>query len=123
MLLKRGSRGQAVKDVQSLLNDKGFGQIGVDGIFGAGTEKAVKRFQKASGLAADGIVGPNTLKVLQADEEPKQPDVSDEPPAIIDVLKAKGYPVYTDGQINTVGVRSNNPISNSFDESTKFRFI
>ena len=75
MLLKRGSRGQAVKDVQCGLNDKGFGQIGVDGIFGAGTEKAVKRFQKASGLAADGIVGPNTLKVLQADEEPKQPDV------------------------------------------------
>jgi peptidoglycan hydrolase-like protein with peptidoglycan-binding domain len=116
VLIKVGSRGDEVKDIQKALNDKGYGQIGVDGIFGRGTEKAVKRFQKASGLTADGIVGPNTLKALQAAEEPKQPEVSDEPPPIINVLKKKDYEVYTDGQINIIGVRSNNTISNSFDD-------
>ena len=60
MLLRKGSRGDDVKEVQKLLNDKGYGQIGVDGIFGSGTAKAVKRFQAASGLGVDGIVGPNT---------------------------------------------------------------
>ena len=116
MLLRKGSRGDEVKEVQGLLNDKGYGQIGVDGIFGRGTEKAVKRFQAASGLPADGIVGPNTMKVLSAQEETEQPTLSDEPPPIISALKNKGYDVYTDGQINTIGVRSNNPISNSFDD-------
>ena len=116
MLIKYGSRGSEVKKVQGLLNDKGYGPIGADGIFGKGTDKAVKRFQAASGLPADGIVGPNTMKALSAEEEAKQPEVSDEPPPIISVLKAKGYDVYTDGQINIIGVRSNNPISNSFDD-------
>ena len=116
MLIRRGARGDRVKDIQRALNDKGFGQVGVDGIFGKGTELAVKRFQRASGLGVDGIVGPNTMTALTADEEPKQPEVSDDPPPIIGVLEEKGYEVYTDGQINTIGVRSNNPISNSFDD-------
>ena len=116
MLLKKGSRGPEVKKAQSLLNDKGFGQIGVDGIFGSGTENAVKRFQKATRLGVDGIIGPNTMSALEAPDEPEQPKVSDDAPAIISVLKSKGYDVYTDGQINIIGVRSKNPISNSFDD-------
>jgi peptidoglycan hydrolase-like protein with peptidoglycan-binding domain len=116
MLIRRGARGDRVKDIQRALNDKGFGQVGVDGIFGKGTELAVKRFQKASGLGVDGIVGPNTMTALTAEEEPKQPEVSDEPPPIIGVLEEKGYEVYTDGQINTIGVRSSNTIANSFDD-------
>ena len=116
MLIRRGARGDRVKDIQRALNDKGFGQVGVDGIFGKGTELAVKRFQKASGLGVDGIVGPNTMTALTTEEEPKQPEVSDEPPPIIGVLEEKGYEVYTDGQINTIGVRSSNTIANSFDD-------
>ena len=63
MLLARGSRGTEVKVIQEQLN-----QIGVncdaDGDFGHNTEKAVKTFQTASGIKADGIVGPNTREKL-----------------------------------------------------------
>tara|TARA_R110002012_G_scaffold229654_1_gene402306 strand:- start:759 stop:1604 length:846 start_codon:yes stop_codon:yes gene_type:complete len=64
MLLKRGSRGSEVVELQNLLNQKGFGPIGTDGIFGGGTETAVKRAQAALGVSADGIVGPATLAAL-----------------------------------------------------------
>ena len=58
MLLKVGSRGQLVKDVQEFL------EIGADGIFGKGTAEAVKEFQKANGLGADGLVGTSTWDVM-----------------------------------------------------------
>ena len=58
MLLRVGSRGQEVKDLQEFLN------IGADGIFGEGTKKAVQEFQKANGLVADGIVGPSTWDTM-----------------------------------------------------------
>jgi hypothetical protein len=58
MLLKVGSRGELVKDLQEFLG------IGVDGIFGKGTAEAVKEFQKANGLDADGLVGPSTWDVM-----------------------------------------------------------
>ncbi len=63
VLLRRGSRGAAVKKLQ-----EGLG-IGADGIFGSGTETAVKAFQTANGLDADGIAGPETLAKLDSFEE------------------------------------------------------
>tara|TARA_R110002020_G_scaffold3690_1_gene16329 strand:+ start:2794 stop:3639 length:846 start_codon:yes stop_codon:yes gene_type:complete len=68
MLIKYGSRGDGVKHVQTLLNDKGFGPIDADGLFGSGTENAVKRFQSSTGLSADGIVGPGTMGALEDQE-------------------------------------------------------
>ena len=56
----RGSRGDAVRKLQELLNKKGFDCGAVDGIFGSKTYAAVVAFQKANGLSADGIVGPLT---------------------------------------------------------------
>ena len=56
----RGSRGDAVRRLQELLNKKGFDCGAVDGIFGSKTYAAVVAFQKANGLGADGIVGPLT---------------------------------------------------------------
>jgi peptidoglycan hydrolase-like protein with peptidoglycan-binding domain len=47
-----------------LLNAKGI-NIAVDGIFGSATRAAVVQFQKQSGLAADGIVGPQTWQALR----------------------------------------------------------
>lgn len=58
MILKLGSRGIEVKDLQEFL------QIEVDGIFGVGTEKAVKKFQSSNNLKVDGVVGPNTLDLM-----------------------------------------------------------
>lgn len=58
-LLKRGSRGAAVKELQRLL-----GGIAVDGIFGPKTEAAVKAYQRQYKLVIDGIVGPKTWAAL-----------------------------------------------------------
>lgn len=60
-MFKRGSTGQTVKMVQRTL-----GLAPVDGIFGEQTERAVKEFQHANGLAPDGIVGFNTLTLMGA---------------------------------------------------------
>jgi peptidoglycan hydrolase-like protein with peptidoglycan-binding domain len=43
--------------------------IGADGIFGAGTEAAVKEYQASNGLGADGLAGPETLALLDTFEE------------------------------------------------------
>ena len=59
-MVYRGSRGDAVRKLQELLNKKGFDCGAVDGIFGSKTYAAVVAFQKANGLGADGIVGPLT---------------------------------------------------------------
>jgi len=58
MLLKNGSRGSDVKLLQEFLN------LDADGIFGKGTEAAVKAFQQANGLTVDGIVGASTWDTM-----------------------------------------------------------
>lgn len=60
-----GSRGEAVKDAQCLLKDKGFNPGATDGIFGPNTRNAVINFQRSRGLVADGIVGPHTWSRLK----------------------------------------------------------
>ena len=57
-----------IQDIQKRLIAKGYsvGASGADGILGNATIAAVKAFQKAVGLTADGIPGPKTLAALQA---------------------------------------------------------
>lgn len=55
MLLKVGSKGELVKDVQEIVG------VPADGHFGPATAEAVKKWQAANGLSADGIVGRGTL--------------------------------------------------------------
>lgn len=62
-LIKRGSKCEAVKKLQQILNTKGY-KLSVDGDFGPATEAAVKAYQKANGLEVDGEVGPMTWGVL-----------------------------------------------------------
>ena len=62
--IKRGSKGDLVKLVQLMLNEKGYSCGSADGIFGTKTESAVRSYQKAKGLSVDGIVG--TQHVCQA---------------------------------------------------------
>lgn len=75
-LLKRGSSGSDVLTLQSALKQLGFDPHGVDGVFGRGTEDAVKAFQTSKGLTPDGIVGPNTMAALQTNAAVAGADVS-----------------------------------------------
>lgn len=68
-LLKRTKpmmKGEDVRAAQKALIAKGYscGSGGADGQFGDGTKDAVMRFQKASGLTADGIIGKDTCAKL-----------------------------------------------------------
>lgn len=58
--------GEDARALQSALNALGFACGEIDGIFGAFTERAVRDFQANSGLAADGIAGPDTVRALEA---------------------------------------------------------
>ena len=74
MLLKKGSKGEEVKQLQSKLG------LGADGVFGSGTETAVKKWQAANGLTADGVVGEGTWTKMfglkQLITEPSTPIVN-----------------------------------------------
>ncbi|MDO4544483.1 MAG: spore cortex-lytic enzyme [Clostridia bacterium] len=63
-VLKKGSTGDEVVTLQTKLKRWGYYTGVVDGIFGSGTENAVKYFQRTNGLAVDGIVGTQTAKAL-----------------------------------------------------------
>lgn len=62
--IRRGANGCLVVELQTRLNDEIGDGLTTDGIFGAKTEEAVKSFQRANNLKADGIVGPKTWAAL-----------------------------------------------------------
>lgn len=53
-----------VKELQTILRERGFDPGPIDGTFGAWTEQAVANFQSANGLVVDGIAGAQTLEAL-----------------------------------------------------------
>ncbi|NEO01031.1 MAG: peptidoglycan-binding protein [Moorea sp. SIO3I7] len=63
--LRLGSQGEVVTRLQTLLQQLGYYQQPVDGVYGSNTFAAVSTFQQALGLNADGIVGPITWITLQ----------------------------------------------------------
>ena len=62
-VVKQGSRGEIVRQIQTKLKNWGYYTGGVDGIFGGKTTTAVKSFQRKNKLVADGVVGQKTAKV------------------------------------------------------------
>jgi len=67
-ILKSGSTGEAVRQLQQALKDHGYDPGAVDGQFGSKTESAVKAFQQNHSLTADGVVGEITwLNIDEAD--------------------------------------------------------
>lgn len=64
--LKKGCKGEDVRALQILLIGYGFscGPDGADGDLGTNTDKAIRNYQKAKGLAVDGSAGPITMASL-----------------------------------------------------------
>lgn len=58
-ILMRGLKGEPVKRLQEKLG------VDADGIFGGGTEQALKDYQKENGLQVDGIAGPDTFSHME----------------------------------------------------------
>jgi len=83
MILKKGSKGEEVKQLQAKLG------LAADGVFGPGTEKQLKAWQTKNGLTADGIAGPATLAKLgvTTQEAPSKEVIKE------DVVIPKGGPI------------------------------
>ena len=64
--LQNGDRGEQVKKLQTELKNLGLYPGKIDGVYGKGTVKAVKEFQKQAGLKEDGVAGPATQSALYA---------------------------------------------------------
>ena len=79
--LRRGSSGDGVRRLQRMLASTGF-EVAADGDFGPRTEEAVRAFQAAGGLVADGVVGPLTWEALLGQAAPRE-----EPPPQREALR------------------------------------
>ena len=65
-VLKTGTKGTEVKELQNKLIQLGYLTGKADGVYGAKTAEAVKAFQKDSKLTADGVAGEKTLNKLNS---------------------------------------------------------
>ena len=90
--LRKGSRGEEVRKLQTELKNQGFYTGKVDGIYGNLTVKAVKAFQKKYGLKQDGVAGPKTQKKLYelaAEGDGGEPEANDNiPEKVLSLLKS-----------------------------------
>lgn len=72
-ILKPGSQGSDVSDLQKKLKQLGYYDGVADGIYGASTEEAVSKFQKSVGLEADGIAAALTWERIEEAQAAKSP--------------------------------------------------
>lgn len=79
VILKSGSKGAEVKELQELLNAAGYDCGNADGIYGKKTVAAVKALQSDHGLTVDGIAGPETIALLKNPAQDSEPDIDSEP--------------------------------------------
>lgn len=63
-LVQKGSSGAVVTQIQTKLKSWGYYTGTVDGIYGSGTERAVRAFQQKNGLTVDGKAGDQTLAAM-----------------------------------------------------------
>ena len=92
-LLKSGSQGDAVAQVQTRLQALGYYAGKIDGDFGSGTKAAVQAFQQVNGLDADGVVGAKTLAVLSSGEAIAKPGPVDTLAGDVPLLVNKWNPL------------------------------
>tara|TARA_B100001123_G_C15187941_1_gene978087 strand:+ start:93 stop:878 length:786 start_codon:yes stop_codon:yes gene_type:complete len=116
MILRKGDKGDSVKNLQNLLG------ITIDGDFGPNTEKAVKKFQKKNNLYADGVVGPDTWEALTF--TPPKYTLQQ----IYDTMMMRGYKWFNKGDysINIVGIRNSDTegeVTNRYDDHITVSFL
>lgn len=121
VILRLGSKGALVKELQEKLISKGYscGLSGADGDFGQGTFDAVIAFQTVAGLSTDGIVGPMTwdaLNGLQSNSLLKLGSKGSEVRALQEKLIARGYSCGSTGADGDFGYDTYKAVM-SFQES------
>lgn len=96
-VVKQGAKGDLVYAIQYLLRAHGY-SLSADGQFGPQTASAVKAFQQAEGLVADGIVGSNTWQALIQGNTVQKGSSGDGVKAAQYLLKHKhGHDIEVDG--------------------------
>ena len=65
-ILRRGDRGEAVRELQEILRAIGVFDGNITGSYDEATEAAVRRFQRDRGLIEDGMAGPQTRAAISA---------------------------------------------------------
>ena len=78
-ILRRGDTGDLVKELQNILIELGYLAGAADGEFGEATETALKDFQSANDLAADGVCGLETLARLEDSSAKYNPKLGRDP--------------------------------------------
>ncbi len=82
LVLRKGDRGEAVMLLQQTLKKLGYLASEPDGQFGSGTENAIRAFQRANGLTADGVAGKGTLAILYSTDAVAAPRQVSATPAV-----------------------------------------
>ena len=95
-ILQLNSSGPDVIALQQALQAAGFSPGAIDGSFGPGTEAAVLAFQRSKGIAADGVVGPNTATALGLAAIPSVPSAV---PGVTVQVVSQMFPVTPIGNI------------------------
>ena len=75
-LLRKGSAGEAVRALQSALDELGYYRGTVTGRYGNLTKEAVRRFQRDHGLSSDGVAGPITLEKLRKEAGTEEEEIA-----------------------------------------------
>ena len=91
--LKKGSKGDEVKELQKLLKEKKYYDGKIDGEFGSLTEKAVKKLQKAQGNTQDGWFGKKTCQKLNQKSNTKTTTPKSKTPVSDAIYKVGGIKI------------------------------
>lgn len=96
---KRGSTGSVVTQIQTLLKNQGYYFGSVDGIYGSGTETAIKKFQTRWGLVVDGKCGTQTLNALGINVSSTQSSTSGDVALLARLISAEARGEPYSGQV------------------------
>lgn len=96
-VLKNGSAGNAVRELQTRLQELGYYDGEIDGQFGNGTRAAVVLFQQQHSLDADGVVGQATSTLLYSEEAQPMVMVTETPTVIPSLPEPSAAPASVSG--------------------------